>query len=83
MGLIIIEKCLAALFFGAAATTLVLLHAKGITDPAQALFAKELREDPATVWRYWSLVWCQESRHSCWRWPWPPSATWCWKSLRP
>jgi len=46
MGLIIVEKCLAALFFGAAAVVLLVLHAKGITDPAQVLFAGELREDP-------------------------------------
>jgi len=46
MGVIIIEKCLAAVFFGAAAGVLLVLHAKGITDPAQVLFAGELREDP-------------------------------------
>ncbi|HLY67860.1 MAG TPA: DUF2127 domain-containing protein [Chloroflexota bacterium] len=45
MGLIIIEKCLAAPFFGAAAVVLLVLHARGITDPAQVLFAGELRED--------------------------------------
>jgi uncharacterized membrane protein (DUF2068 family) len=46
MGLIIVEKCLATLFFGVAAAALLVLHAKGITDPAEVLFAGELREDP-------------------------------------
>jgi len=46
MGLIIIEKCLATVFFAAAAVVLLVLHAKGITDPAQVVFAGELREDP-------------------------------------
>ena len=46
MGLIVIEKCLATLVFGVAAVALLVLHAKGITDPAQAIFAGELREDP-------------------------------------
>ncbi|HEY8693199.1 MAG TPA: DUF2127 domain-containing protein [Chloroflexota bacterium] len=46
IGLIVIQKSLAAIFFGAAAVTLLVLHAKGITHPVQRLFAGELLEDP-------------------------------------
>lgn len=46
IGLIVIQKSLAALFFGATAVTLPVLHAKGITHPLQGLFARELLEDP-------------------------------------
>ena len=46
IGLIIIQKSVAAVFFGAAAVALLVLHAKGITHPAQRLFAGELLEDP-------------------------------------
>lgn len=46
LSLIIIEKCLATLFFAAAVAVLFVLYARGITDPAQVLFAGELREDP-------------------------------------
>ncbi|MFI5266898.1 MAG: DUF2127 domain-containing protein [Chloroflexota bacterium] len=46
IGLIIIQKSLAAIFFAAAAITLLVLDAKGITHPVQRLFGGELLEDP-------------------------------------
>ncbi|MHB8619487.1 MAG: DUF2127 domain-containing protein, partial [Chloroflexota bacterium] len=46
IGLIIIQKSIAAAFFGASSVALLVLRAKGITHPVQQLFAHELLQDP-------------------------------------
>jgi len=46
ISLLAIEKACGACFFQAAATTLLVLHARNVTHPLQVLFAAELREDP-------------------------------------
>lgn len=46
MLLLKLEKSLAVVFFMVATIVLLVLAARGITHPAQALFADELREDP-------------------------------------
>ncbi|MDE3077054.1 MAG: DUF2127 domain-containing protein, partial [Chloroflexota bacterium] len=46
IGLIIVQKSVAALFFGLLALVLLVLYFKGITHPFQRLFFRELLEDP-------------------------------------
>ncbi len=46
MGVLLIEKLVATVFFGLAVIVLLVLYFRGVTDPAPQLFAGELREDP-------------------------------------
>ena len=49
IGLIIIEKSLAAAFFISVAVVLFILYSKGVTHPFQSIFSDELAEDPHDI----------------------------------
>lgn len=49
IGLIIIEKCLAAVFFLVVAVVLFILYSRGVTHPFQSIFSEELQEDPHDI----------------------------------
>ena len=49
IGLIIVQKCLAAAFFLIAAIVLFVLYSRGVTHPFQNFFSDELQEDPRDI----------------------------------